>query len=102
MCVEGKLAFEETNKIRTGGELDDVPALKATELAQNNDTQTEEKEELVENKKVDGKSEAVAKKRTLTEMKGGVSEEELEAYKRSRAMTDDPMAKLLGTDQLLL
>ncbi|CAD6592295.1 MAG: mRNA splicing protein [Alectoria sarmentosa] len=101
-CTEGKLAFEATNKIRTGGELDDVPALKATELAQYNGTQTEEKEEPVENKKVDGKSEAVAKKRTLTEMKGGVSEEELEAYKRSRAMTDDPMAKLLGTDELLL
>ncbi|CAF9942717.1 MAG: mRNA splicing protein [Alectoria fallacina] len=99
---EGKLAFEETNAIRTGGELNDVPSLKATELAQNDGIQTEEKEELVENKKVDGKSEAVAKKRTLTDMKSGVSEEELEAYKRSRAMTDDPMAKLLGTDELLL
>lgn len=98
---EGKLAFEEANKIRTGGELEDVPSMTTTRLAEDNGIKTGEKEERAEEKEVDRKAEAVAKKRTLTEMKGGVSEEELEAYKRSRAMTDDPMAKLLGTDELL-
>lgn len=98
---EGKLAFEEANKIRSGGEFENVPSMKAVGLAENNGTDTGEKEEPVEDNKVDGKPDAVAKKRTLTEMKGGVSEEELEAYKRSRAMTDDPMAKFLGTDELL-
>lgn len=98
---EGKLAFEEANKIRTGGGLEDVPSMKAIGLAEYHGIDTGGKEEAVGDKNVDVKPEAVAKKRTLTEMKGGVSEEELEAYKRSRAMTDDPMAKLLGTDELL-
>lgn len=97
---EGKIAFEEAKKIRTGEELEYVPSLKAIELAKDNGMRIEEEEQPVENQ-VDRKPEAVVKKRTLTEMKGGVSEEELEAYKRSRAMTDDPMAKLLGTDELL-
>lgn len=97
---EGKIAFEEAKKIRTGKELKYVPSPKAIELVEDNGMRTRGKEEPVE-KKVDGRPEAMAKKRTLTEMKGGVSEEELEAYKRSRAITDDPMAKLLGTDELL-
>ena len=97
---EGKIAFEEANKIRTGGDLEYVPSLAAIELAKDNGTRSGEEEQPLENQ-VDRKPEAVVKKRTLTEMKGGVSEEELEAYKRSRAMTDDPMAKLLGTDELL-
>ncbi|KAL9138327.1 MAG: hypothetical protein Q9175_000470 [Cornicularia normoerica] len=98
---EGKLAFEEANKIRTGGELDNVSSMKIVGLAKDNGIQPGGEEEPVGNGKVDGTVEAVAKKRTLMEMKDGVSEEELEAYKRSRAMTDDPMAKLLGTDELL-
>ena len=97
---EGKIAFEEAQKIRTGEELEYVPSLKAIGSAEDNGMRTREEEEPLE-KKGDGKPEAVAKKRTLTEMKGGISEEELEAYKRSRAMTDDPMAKFLGTDELL-
>lgn len=97
---EGKVAFEEAQKIRTGEELDHVSSLAPIELAKDHGMRTGEEEEALE-KKANGKSEALAKKRTLTEMKGGISEEELEAYKRSRAMTDDPMAKLLGTDELL-
>lgn len=97
----GKLAFEEVNKIRTGGELEDVPFAKAIGLVEDNGIRNGGKEEPVKDKKVDGKPEAVAKKRTLAEMKSGISEDELEAYKRSRAMRDDPMSKLLGTDELL-
>ena len=42
-----------------------------------------------------------AKKRTLQEMREGITEEELEAFKRNRAMPDDPMAKFLGKDELV-
>ena len=98
---EGKQAFEEANKIRTGGELEDGSSRKAAGLAEDNGIQSGGNQKTVEDGKLNGQPDAVAKKRTLTEMKGGVSEEELEAYKRSRAMTDDPMAKLLGTDELL-
>lgn len=54
-----------------------------------------------ESTKVENNPLGKLQKRTLTEMKGGVSEEELEVYKRSRAAADDPMAKFLGKDELV-
>lgn len=42
-----------------------------------------------------------AKKRTLQELQSGISEEELESYKRNRVAADDPMAALLGKDELV-
>lgn len=98
---EGKLAFEEANKIRTGGELETVSLTKQSGFTEEDCVSPGRKEDPVVNQQIKEKTEAVAKKRTLTEMKGGVSEQELENYKRARAMTDDPMAKLLGTDELL-
>ena len=38
------------------------------------------------------------KKRTLFELKSGVSEEELESYKRSRLAAEDPMSSFIGKD----
>lgn len=99
---EGKQAFEEANLIRTGGGFEGVPSMKAVALAEDNGVPMRETVGPFENREADGKPELMAKKRTLTQMKGGgVSEEELEIYKRTRAMTDDPMAKFLGTDELL-
>jgi pre-mRNA-processing factor SLU7 len=47
----------------------------------------------------DGKEPKVnAKKRTLEELQSGITEEELESYKRSRQAADDPMAKFIGKD----
>ena len=41
-------------------------------------------------------------KRDLREFqRGGVTEEELESYKRSRLARDDPMAAFLGKDELV-
>lgn len=99
---EGKQAFEEANLIRTGGGFEEVPSMKAVALAEDNGVPMRETVGPFENREADGKPELMAEKRTLTQMKGGgVSEEELEIYKRTRAMTDDPMAKFLGTDELL-
>ena len=99
---EGKLAFKEANEIRTGGKLEDVPFKEAVVLAEDDGAQTRDKKDTYENKTVKGNPEATAvKKRTLMEMKGGVSEEELEAYKRTRGMTDDPMGRFLGKDAIL-
>ena len=41
------------------------------------------------------------RKRTVAEMQNGITEEELEEYKRSKAKAEDPMAKLLGRDELM-
>ena len=96
---EGKLAFAEASQRRTGAELEELAERTAFEgvpaaLVEAGEATKPSKTEL------DEKPQGVAKKRTLTEMKGGVSEEELEAYKRSRATADDPMAKFLGKDKL--
>lgn len=40
-------------------------------------------------------------RRRLEELKSGVTEEEMEKYRRERSAKDDPMAKMLGKDELL-
>ena len=101
---EGRLAFEEANRIRTGGELDAMTAAKTIEYhgdATGDGVAEAEDSNPHENVDEVGKVAVVAKKRTLAEMKGGVGEEELEAYKRARAVADDPMANFLGRDELV-
>lgn len=100
----GRTAFEEANKIRAGDGLEDQSSEKAVEWHEVADADVNHAKENLppeEGHGLEGKSEPTAKKRTLAEMKGGVSEDELEAYKRSRAVADDPMAKFLGKDLLL-
>ncbi|KAJ5198099.1 uncharacterized protein N7498_007216 [Penicillium cinerascens] len=41
---------------------------------------------------------ANGKKRTIEELKSGITEEEMESYKRSRLAADDPMANFIGKD----
>lgn len=43
----------------------------------------------------------MAKKRTLQEMRDGITEVEMEDFKRNRATADDPMARFLGKDELV-
>ena len=89
--------------MRTRGELES--RITRNTLQANHDTNTiivqAKVRPILESKDKD-KVDSEAKKRTLTEMQGGVSEEELEAYKRARAVADDPMAKLLGRDDDLV
>lgn len=42
-----------------------------------------------------------SKKRSLMEVQQGVTEEEIESYKRSRLAAEDPMARFLGKDELV-
>ncbi|OAQ68352.1 pre-mRNA-splicing factor slu7 [Pochonia chlamydosporia 170] len=86
---EGKEAWEAAERQRSGANLIEAP-----EEAKEDDTQTEEptKEEP---------SGINAKKRTREEMLNGISEAELDEYRKKRAAADDPMAKLLGKDELL-
>ncbi|RAL10609.1 mRNA splicing protein SLU7 [Aspergillus homomorphus CBS 101889] len=41
------------------------------------------------------------KKRTLIEVQSGITEEELDSYKRSRLAAEDPMAAFMGKDDLV-
>lgn len=96
---EGKRAFEEANQRRVGGELEDLISGVATESVGMHEQLEDENEKngVAEHHM----QESRVKKRTLAELKGGISEEELEAYKRSRMMAEDPMAKYLGQDGLV-
>lgn len=101
---EGKAVFEEADRIRTGAELEALEPRRAIEMpppVKDAFTIGDGTSEIQKQPKSNVPTENVARKRTLTEMKGGVSEEELEAYKRSRAVADDPMAKYLGKDELV-
>lgn len=85
---DGKEAWEAAERQRTGAALiEDRPA----------------EEEETEEKKVDDSkpSESENKKRTRDEMDSGVTEEEMDAYRRKRTAANDPMAKFLGQDELI-
>ena len=96
---EGKLALEEANKRRTGGELVTLDAANLTEPAEDPCGQVEEKSSREEANE-DNQPELKGRKRTLAEIKDGINEEDLEAYRRSRRLADDPMAKLLGRESM--
>jgi pre-mRNA-processing factor SLU7 len=79
---EGKQAWEDAEKQRTGANLvTDMPAREATYDAPAQETDS---------------TRQTVKKRTAEEM----MEEELEEYRRKRTAADDPMAKYLGKDEL--
>ncbi|KAI0476202.1 putative mRNA splicing protein [Xylariaceae sp. FL0804] len=84
---EGRTAWEDAERQRTGTLLiEDAPA--------------EEGVPNGESDEVPAQPAAPAKKRTIEEMMGGISEAEMDAYRRKRTAADDPMAKFLGKDEL--
>ncbi|KAI0850776.1 Pre-mRNA splicing Prp18-interacting factor-domain-containing protein [Daldinia vernicosa] len=85
---EGKGAWEAAEKQRTGIDLiEEAPARE--------DDEAEEKTDETE------PTQQPSKKRTVEEMMGGISEAELDEYRRKRTAADDPMAKFLGNDELV-
>ncbi|KAK2753715.1 mRNA splicing protein [Onygenales sp. PD_40] len=89
---EGKEAFEEAQNLL----LDDMEQAAEREAekeeAGNEDTQVATRDKA---------SDPSLKKRTLREMQQGITEEELESYKKSRSAAADPMAAFLGKDELV-
>ncbi|KAI2637978.1 Pre-mRNA splicing Prp18-interacting factor-domain-containing protein [Hypomontagnella submonticulosa] len=84
---EGKQAWEAADKQRTGASLiEEAPAQEEEVSKKADDTEAPQN---------------AGKKRTMEEMMGGVSEAELDEYRRKRAAADDPMAKFLGNDELV-
>ncbi|MCJ1337684.1 mRNA splicing protein [Bachmanniomyces sp. S44760] len=98
---EGKRAFQETDKLRTGTDLEEPVETEAIEWHHNENSPREGiAGTTISAKDKETKDIVTAKKRDATMMQGGVTEDELEAYKRTRAVADDPMAKFLGKDEL--
>ncbi|EEH23574.1 hypothetical protein PABG_05785 [Paracoccidioides brasiliensis Pb03] len=95
---EGKTAFEEAQNL----------LLNDMERARDAEEEEEETRGQTEATKAESQLARRAKsgdarlgKRTLQEMQQGVTEEELEAYKKSRSAAADPMAAFLGKDKLV-
>ncbi|KAL2209293.1 putative mRNA splicing protein [Sarocladium strictum] len=88
---EGKEAWEAAERQRTGaGLLEEAPAEDA-----------EEPETTDDRAKKDEKDDSETKKPTRDEMASGVTEEEMDAYRRKRTAANDPMAQFLGKDNLV-
>ena len=105
---EGKRAFEDAHNRNTGGELISMSVAAATgavggALEEQEGGANDEQRMLSTGLPaiIPDHEKAPNRKRTMAEMQAGVSEEELEAYKRSRAVADDPMARFLGKDELV-
>lgn len=105
-CVgeEGKRAIEEAEQFSRGhflptAEESGVAAVEEKEKAWKDE---EKREEHVPNA-VDRpeKTNMDESRRRLEELKSGVTEAEMEKYRRERSAKDDPMAKMLGKDELL-
>jgi pre-mRNA-processing factor SLU7 len=98
---EGIKGDEEAKQMRTGGVLEEeLDTKKDIEWAKPAIPDHREEDIQAEAASLEAAKSAV-KKRTLDEMKSGVSEEDLEAYKRKRTMAEDPMAGMLGKDEIL-
>ncbi|KAL1858344.1 mRNA splicing protein [Diaporthe australafricana] len=90
---DGKRAWEAEEKQRSGANLLEEAA---------EDKGEEEGAAAVEASQTDeAKNERQNLKRTREEMASGITEEELEDYRRKRTAADDPMAKFLGKDELV-
>ena len=102
---EGKAAFEEAGRLLSNETQERLIPEGTNDLRNNTSGTDEQLEKVAEMKPVrsnDTKANGFIKKRTLTEMKNGISEEEMEIYKKSKAIVDDPMINLLGKDELAL
>jgi pre-mRNA-processing factor SLU7 len=87
---DGKAAFQQEGNMLLLPEADGEADGDALESS--NGTRESEREEVQESTANN------SKKRTLEEIKSGITEEELESYKRSRLAAEDPMAKFIGKD----
>ncbi|OQE29931.1 hypothetical protein PENSTE_c002G01389 [Penicillium steckii] len=88
---DGKKAFEEAGNmmmIEEPEERNDEPSPDTPETQPKPSSRREQHDD----------SSANGKKRTLEELRSGITEEEMETYKRSRLAADDPMANFIGKD----
>ncbi|THY79309.1 hypothetical protein D6C86_00027 [Aureobasidium pullulans] len=112
-CVgdAGKVASSNAEKLSTGALLEAAPETlesNATEVPKSIAWKEEERNEehvpnasdRAEKAKLD-ESTGEDRKRKLDEMRSGVTEEEMDEYRRKRNAGNDPMAALLGKDELL-
>jgi len=87
----------EADQLRTGGVLEDEQTEKRIEWQSKED----ERKEMEIRTNPELMAPPSIKKRTMEEMKGGISEEDMDEYRRKRTAANDPMAAFLGKDELV-
>jgi len=90
----GKAAFEAEQRMRSGVDLVEVPravAWKEEEASQEHVPNAVEPDDKAQRE--------ATRKRTLQEMTNGVTEDEMEEYRRKRPMAADPMASFMNSKE---
>jgi len=111
-CVgeEGRKAIEESDKFSRGmiasqaeeaNEATEVPKTIAWKEEEMNEEHVPNAPDRPEKLRKDADQQNAAAKRTFADMRDGVTEEEMDEYKRKKTSTNDPMANMLGKDELL-
>lgn len=108
---EGKVAFAEAEGRRLGNDLLAIEGGEGQGGGEAGDGSAgKEKEDEASREKEKEKEKAATtredgqkdkKKRTIHEIQSGISEEDMEQYKRSKLSAQDPMAAMLGRDELV-
>ena len=94
---EGKKAFEQANQMRTGELIVEAPKSVAW---QEERTMEKHVQNEVSNDSNPTRDDTF-RKRKIIEMQSGVTEEEMEEYRRKRNAPNDPMVALLGKDEVV-
>lgn len=101
---EGRLAIEEADKfsrgltLPTAAESGNAEEISGKEAAEEEERREEHVPNGVDRPEKASKDES---RRRMDELKAGVTEEEMEKWRRERGNKNDPMAKMLGKDELL-
>lgn len=96
---EGKLALESEELMQKGlpqAQIEEVPK----EIAWKEEEQAEARVPNGKEDRAKAKPDK-AQKRSREEMESGVTDEQMEEYRRKRMTKDDPMAAMLGKDELV-
>jgi pre-mRNA-processing factor SLU7 len=102
---EGKRAFDEAERWR-GGDLLLLENDKGRDAEHESEPEATAERDADQNQELEPEKTSdppppQKKKRTLQEMREGITDAELEEYKRNRTTADDPMAQFLGKDELV-
>ncbi|KAL3252148.1 hypothetical protein ABHI18_010252 [Aspergillus niger] len=97
---DGKRAFQEADQLLMQPENGDNADEPSGEHEEANDGH-ETIDDAQTSEQPKDSSNTNTKKRTLIEVQSGITEEEIESYKRSRLAADDPMAAFIGKDDLV-
>ncbi|KAF2674632.1 putative mRNA splicing protein [Microthyrium microscopicum] len=92
----GKEAFEAEKRLKAGIVDGDAAEEEVEQLAIEAPSSKEKP-----TKPRDTEAETAKRKRTITEMTDGITEEEMENYRRKRTNAADPMAKMMSSEQLM-